>query len=91
MTPLAQAVACLIEKNQSPLHGECPIPTVLELLRAVEDGLKAGDPANLEEAIFRLRDHWLNAVAWCSDLSRDIEKILILYDESKPGDSFSSL
>jgi hypothetical protein len=91
MTPIAQAVARLIEKIHAPLPNECPIPTVLELLRAVEDGLKAGDPAGLEDAILRLRDHWLNTVAWCSDLSRDIEKIIIMYDEYKPGGSFSSL
>lgn len=30
----------------------------------------------------QLRNLWLSRVPWCSNLSRSLEKILILYDES---------
>jgi hypothetical protein len=38
--------------------------------------------ANATDAVFgELRQFWLDSVPWCSDLSRDVEKIMILYEE----------
>jgi len=33
----------------------------------------------MDAAYIRLRQFWLDAVPWCSELSRDVEKIIIMY------------
>jgi chromosome condensin MukBEF ATPase and DNA-binding subunit MukB len=37
-------------------------------------------------AFVALRQFWLHSIAWCSALSRDIEKLIIIYEESSAAD-----
>lgn len=67
----------------------------LEENPATEDGLEAGalfhlvrlaaaidsPPDRRTRTVAELRKFWLGSVPWCSPLSKDLEKILILYDE----------
>ncbi len=39
----------------------------------------ANQQMQMDAAYIRLRQFWLDAVPWCSELSRDVEKIIILY------------
>jgi len=41
----------------------------------------AGDKRALEMGIADLERFWVTSVNWCSELSKDIEKIIILYRE----------
>lgn len=85
MQPLERAVARLIQKIEAPEQKTDSDPKLLARLQAVQKGLSMNNQTALETGCMLLRDHWLNSVAWCSDLSREIEKILILYDEMRDG------
>lgn len=50
-------------------------------LRAVARCI-SGAPHRLESRIADLRRFWLESVPWCSPLSKDMEKIIILYSEA---------
>ena len=40
-------------------------------------------PENPTSEFSEFKRFWLESVPWCSDLSRQIEKLIILYDESQ--------
>ena len=40
-----------------------------------------GDARALQMGIAELEKFWVTSVNWCSELSKDIEKIIILYRE----------
>jgi hypothetical protein len=50
-----------------------------ELAIALE---KTDDPRALESTVADLEHFWVSSVAWCSELSKDIERIIIIYRES---------
>lgn len=81
MTPFARAVTQLIEKIEVSESKECNYLKALAILQSIQNCLANPQSPGLDSACARLRDHWLHSVAWCSDLSRDIEKILILSEE----------
>ena len=69
------------------LEASRPLPgsteeKVLDLL--LDLGTAAGrlqDARLLNPRLRALEDFWLHSVPWCSVLSKEIEKILILYEE----------
>ena len=40
-------------------------------------------PDNLNADMDRLKRFWMESIPWCSELSKQIERIIILYDELK--------
>ncbi len=50
-------------------------------LRAVARSL-SGPPHRLENRIAELRRFWLESVPWCSPLSKELEKVIILHSEA---------
>ena len=51
-------------------------------LKRIQDGMVCGhSPRDLVPAVNELRQFWLDSVAWCSTLSRDIEKIIMIHGE----------
>lgn len=57
-------------------------PTVLVYLNQVLTQIESsGSIREGEKAIGELRQYWLTTVPWCSELSRDIEKIIIMYED----------
>lgn len=54
----------------------------LQHLKRIQEGMTHGyDPRDLASAVNELRQFWLDSVAWCSALSRDIEKIIMIHGE----------
>lgn len=60
----------------------------LVYLRAIARSL-SGPPHRLESRIAELRRFWLESVPWCSPLSKDLEKIIILYSEAVEDERYS--
>ena len=83
MKELANEIAALIEK----LELSDPIDSRTEQITAGH--LKAimaamGNPDDADEIASRFADleqFWQSSVAWCSQLSKDVEKIIIDYQE----------
>lgn len=55
--------------------------SLLEYLVPLLAAASSEEVPAMDNGIFELRHFWLRYVPWCSTLSKDIEKILILYDE----------
>lgn len=54
-------------------------------LRYLQGLLRAAEIRNsllLESQVTEIRNFWLQSVPWCSALSKQIERVLILYDET---------
>lgn len=69
-----------LEGNLAPLgHIESQAVVRLRALQAVAE--KATAAGELTPEIMALRQFWLDSVDWCSQLSRDIEKLLIIQEE----------
>ena len=81
MSSFAGEVDRLIQKMVAPQAAGHADSTVLQLLKAIRGNLKDDNPTALGQNCNTLREYWLRSVAWCSDLSRDIEKILMMFDE----------
>ena len=68
-----------------------PVPGSIEemalaLLRHLERAANSvQDVRRLDRHIRSLEDFWLHHVPWCSVLSKDIERIIILYEDVAPG------
>jgi hypothetical protein len=54
---------------------------VLEYLTNLLAAAGSGERVAMDERIFELKHFWLQSIPWCSSLSKDIERILIQYDE----------
>ena len=83
METLRQEMRALVAK----LEGAFPQPgstedTTIARLRtlctAADQSQQAGD---LTDRFVELRQYWLDSIDWCSQLSKDIEKLLILQEE----------
>jgi hypothetical protein len=56
--------------------------TARTLLRDLDDAISRIQDVRLMAPQMRaLEDYWLHHIAWCSVLSKEIEKIIILYEE----------
>jgi hypothetical protein len=83
MKELTKEIVALIEKleKQNPIDGSAQqvITSHLKsLLAAMKD---AEHPAALAPRFADLEQFWLSSVAWCSQLSKDLEKIIIMHQE----------
>lgn len=83
MESLRHAMHALVAK----LEGAFPQPgsiedTTLVHLRtfctAADQAQQAGD---LDRQFAELRQYWLDSIDWCSQLSKEIEKLLIMQEE----------
>ena len=58
--------------------------SVLYHLKLVLTALDS-DPQRVGMEIGKLKAYWLRSIAWCSALSKDIEKVLIMYEDTLTG------
>lgn len=58
--------------------------SVLYHLKLVSTALDS-DPQRVGAEIGKLKAYWLHSIAWCSALSKDIEKVLIMYEDTLTG------
>lgn len=83
MNELGKEIAALIdrlEKLNSP-EGSTEHTTTIYLKRLKAGLENAEDAKTLESRFAELEHFWLSSVAWCSQLSKEIEKIIIIYQE----------
>ena len=59
-------------------NGALTLDRLYVLYAAAEHAQQAGE---LTFLFGELRQYWLHSIDWCSQLSKDIEWLLILYDE----------
>ena len=67
--------------HASPAQGSVEHQSVGHL-KTVMAAAEQGNPVRVNHQVAVLRTFWLNSVAWCSQLSKDIETILIQYEEN---------
>lgn len=82
MDRLCQAIQDLIRHLKSTPVAQQSLEA--ECLRHLDGLLKAAENRNLpllNRKAGEIRNFWLQSVPWCSTLSRDVEKLLILYEE----------
>ena len=58
------------------IHGQA-LSQLTRLLAAIE----GQNRQDMDRSAETLKQFWLKSVAWCSPLSKEIERVLILYDE----------
>ena len=83
MYELGKGIAALIERLEmlnSP-EGSTEHTTTIHLKRLTADLKNTEDPKTLKTGFAELEQFWLSSVAWCSQLSKEIEKIIIIYQE----------
>jgi hypothetical protein len=82
MDPFYQSIAALVLKLETQEVKDETEARTLSLLRRLFHTIGNSELENdVDDLIMQLRDHWLSRVAWCSGLSRDIEKVLITYED----------
>jgi len=83
MNELGKEIAALIdrlEKLNSP-EGSTEHTTTSHLKRLMAGLDNNEDAKSLKPCFAELEEFWLSSVAWCSQLSKEIEKIIIIYQE----------
>ena len=83
MNEFQQEMVALIEELEKMIAPEdSPEGITLGYLKGLAAALEnSGDTGALEMGIAELERFWVTSVNWCSELSKDIEKIIILYRE----------
>ncbi len=81
MDHLREEIAALIDQLQnSDINGSAvERQTIHHLNRLV-----AADETAFDRGLADLKQFWLSSIDWCSELSKQIEKLIIMYDD--PGD-----
>ncbi len=85
MEKLKKEIHELVDKLEKGLCGEKSVESIVlihlkQLLQAMEGSDK--NESELIGAIFsELRRFWLDSVPWCSNLSKDIEKLIIMFSD----------
>lgn len=80
---LCQAICDLI--GQLTSNPAAPQSVEAKCLRHLQGLLKAAEIRNsplMESLMADFRNFWLQSVPWCSALSKEIERVLVLYDET---------
>lgn len=49
------------------------------------DRLMAADQKTLDREFADLKQFWLSSVDWCSELSRQLEKLIIMHEDLREG------
>jgi hypothetical protein len=87
MESLRHDIRALVVK----LEGAFPQPgsiedSTLERLRTLCGAAdQARQAEDLNDRFVELRQYWLHSIDWCSQLSKDIEKLLIMQEERATG------
>ena len=83
MDDLLSEIVALIDKLEklNPIYGSNEQIAVGHLKRLKDALVNTNDIRTLELAFVGLEQFQLSSVAWCSQLSKDIEKIIIIYQE----------
>ena len=84
MNELLNEIVALIDKLEelNPICGSNEQITV-DHLKTLKDALgNTNDMKTLTPAFASLEQFQVSSVAWCSQLSKDIEKVIIIYQES---------
>ena len=87
MDNLREEIAALINQLQkSDINGSTvERQTIYHLSR-----LAAADEKAFDQGLADLKQFWLSSIDWCSELSKQIEKLIIMYedlggDETRPS------
>jgi hypothetical protein len=83
MDELTKEIIALIDKleKQNPDDGSREHLTTTHLTGLLSAMQNAEGPVTLAPRIADLEQFWLSSIAWCSQLSKDVEKIIVLYQE----------
>ena len=83
MNELMNEIVALIDRLEklNPIYGSHEQITVDPLKRLRDALINTNDIRTLKPAFASLEQFQVSSVAWCSPLSKDIEKIIILYQE----------
>jgi hypothetical protein len=83
MNEFYSEMVALIDKLEKTIPSEGSTEQItLSLLKGLGIAAENTDDTNaLEARVAELEQFWASSVAWCSVLSKDIEKIIILYRE----------
>ena len=83
MDELKKEIGALIEKleKSNPIDSSTEQITISHLTGLLAAMENADDPNALAPRVADLEQFWLSSVAWCSPLSKDVEKIIIIYQE----------
>ena len=83
MNELKKEIVVLIEKleKSNPIDGSTEQFTTSHLKGLLVAMENVDDPSTLAARLADLEQFWLSSIAWCSQLSKDVEKIIITYQE----------
>jgi len=83
MNELKKEIIALIEKldKSNPIDSSAEHITASHLKGLLAAMENADDPSTRAARFADLEQFWLSSVAWCSQLSKDVEKIIIIYQE----------
>jgi len=83
MERLKKEIYELIDKLEKGLYSENSIEAlVLSHLKRILNVMDGSDKdKSVGVLISDLRQFWLDSVPWCSELSKDIEKLIIMVDD----------
>lgn len=83
MERLKKEIYELIDKLEKGLYSENSIEVlVLSHLNRISNVMDGSDKnKSVSVLLSDLRQFWLNSVPWCSELSKDIEKLIIMVDD----------
>jgi len=83
MDELTKEIVALIERleKSDPIDGSPERITTSHLNGLLAAMQNVEGPEALAPRFADLEQFWLSSVAWCSQLSKDVEKIIIIYQE----------
>ena len=83
MDTLIKEIYVLIDKLEKGLFSENSIESLVlsHLKRILYAARGTGKDKPVGVLIDDLRQFWLDSVPWCSELSKDIEKLVIIYSD----------
>ena len=83
MNELCNEISAIIIKLEGPgvLEGSVEQLTLNHLKELMAAAENAEDTLTLAARIAELEQFWASSVPWCSELSKDIEKIIIMHKE----------
>lgn len=85
MNELAKELVDLIDKLEKSnfLEGSVEHITLSHLQGLVAAAERGENTRALKAGFADLNQFWASSVAWCSELSKDLEKIIIMYEEQQ--------
>ena len=82
MERLKKEIYELIDKLEKGLYSENSIEAlVLSHLKRILNVMDGSKDKSVGVLISDLRQFWLDSIPWCSELSKDIEKLIIMVED----------